>query len=91
MAIEWTVSITNVDVDDGRATTSFTRTDTEDSTEVWSTSYGGAIIETGPDRAALLNQVWDAWQDELANRSAIATFISDLETTAKANLEARES
>lgn len=91
MAIQWDVSITNVDVSEGTGRVTVIRNDSEDADSKWTHTWPAAVIGTGPQRASFLDDVWDEWQDELASRSALATFLSDLEATAEANLLARES
>lgn len=89
MAISWDTQISNVNVASKRADVTFTRTD-DVTQDVWSKSYTQVIIETTPQRLALLDQVWGAWQQELTDRSNIAAFITNLEQTANSNLDARE-
>jgi len=89
MAITWDISITNVDVDQKRADIRFTRTDDiTDATESY--GFSKAIIETGEERTALLNQAWQNHLDAVAKQTAVDAFITNLEQLAKANLEARE-
>lgn len=89
MAITWTVNITNVDVDEKRADINFARLDdVEETTETY--SFKKTIIETGAQKAALLNQVWNMHLAAVVKQTAIDSFVSDLEQAAKANLEARE-
>ena len=91
MAITWDCNITNVNVTSKRADVRFTRTDSESSLAPWTHSYNQAIIETTQQRTALLNQVWDEWQNEVQKQADIDNFITNLEQTAKSNLEARET
>jgi hypothetical protein len=91
MAISWNVDITNVNVNSKRADITFTRTDDQSALAPWVHPYKSVIIETGPQRAALLNQVWSEWQDEISKQAAIDAFITDMEQAGKANLEARET
>lgn len=89
MAISWDTKISNVNVQAKRANVQFTRTDDVTGDEFTKT-YTQVIIETPQERTALLNQVWQAWQDELANRASITAFITNLEQLANSNLDARE-
>lgn len=91
MAINWQTSITNVNTTTERADITFNRVDTLNSNNNWSVHYEDAIIGTGPQRAALLSQVWSTWQTELANRQAASTFVDNLEQMANAQLETWES
>lgn len=89
MAITWTVSISNVDVDSKRADVSFVREDSESGSQE-NYSFSKAIIETSPQRSALLNNVWQQHLDKVSEATNVDTFIDGLEASAKANLEARE-
>jgi len=89
MAITWEVQITNVDVDQKRADVSFTRVDDVSGTAE-NYNYSQAIIETTEQRAALLQTVWDSHLAAVSKQTAIDAFITNLEQTAKSNLEARE-
>jgi len=90
MAVSWDTQITNVNTNSKRASLRFTRTDTADPTGDFSVNFNQVIIETGPERTALLNQVWGEWQDEAAKRASVLAFITNLEQLANANLDARE-
>lgn len=90
MAITWDTQIENVDVVNGTAAVTFTREDSETPANNWVHTYPAAIISDSGYRSALLDQVWAEWQAELADRTAIATFLSNLEQTANTNLMARE-
>jgi len=91
VAISWDTQISQVNVASKRASVSFTRTDSENPSDVFNVSYPQVILETIPQRMALLDQAWSAWQKELVNRSNIADFITNLEQTANSNLGAREA
>ena len=89
MAITWTVSITNVNIAQNRANVSAIRLDdASGATETY--SYSGVILETGPQRAAVLNHIWAEHEAAVAKQATIDAFISSLEADAKTNLEARE-
>ena len=89
MAITWTVNITNVDVDKKRADVSFTRLDdVTQATENY--AFKKVIIETGPQRSALLDLVWSKHLEAVDEQTAIDGFVTNLEQLGKANLEARE-
>jgi len=90
MAISWDLQITNVNVKSKRANISFTRTDSESALPPWTHSFQNIVIETQAQRVALLNQVWDAWQGEIAKQTNINNFITNLEQAGKTNMEARE-
>ena len=88
MALIWTVKITNVDLTKNKGDVSFDcYDDAEDITEHF--SYR-SILETTEQRLALLDKVWNDYLDRLSERTNIEAFISNLEQSAKANLEARE-
>jgi hypothetical protein len=89
MAISWATQITNVNTVSKRADVRFTRTD-DATSETWSASYTQVILETQPQRLALLDQVWAEWQAELTKQGNIAIFLGTLEQQANTNLGARE-
>lgn len=87
--ITWEVSISNVKVAQKRANVSAVRTDSESgATETY--SFKNAIIGTTSERQAILQQVWDNHLAYTDKQAAIDTFITNLEITAKTNLEGRE-
>ena len=90
MAISWDTQTSNVNVASKRSDVSFTRTDSEKPEDVFSISFNQVILETNPQRLALLDQVWAEWQKELTKRANIEAFITNLEQLANANLDARE-
>jgi len=90
MAITWDTQITNVNINSKRGDVSFMRTDTATG-ETWSMRFTQALLETGDERAALLNAVWAEWQTEVAKQAGISTFLGTLEQSANANLMAREA
>ena len=90
MAISWDTQTSNVNVASKRADVSFTRTDSEKPEDVFTVSFNQVILETTPQRLALLDQVWAEWQKELTKRANIEAFITNLEQLANANLVERE-
>jgi len=90
MAISWDTQTSNVNVASKRADVSFTRTDSEKPEDVFTVSFNQVILETNPQRLALLDQVWAEWQKELTKRANIEAFITNLEQLANANLVERE-
>ena len=89
MAVTWNTQITNVNVVKKRADISFERTDDVlETTEIY--SFFAVIIETGPQRAALLDLVWQKHLDYVSQQTGIETFVNGMELAANANLEARE-
>ena len=92
MAISWDTQTSNVNVASKRADVSFTRTDSALMTpeDVFTVAFNQVILETTPQRLALLDQVWAEWQKELTKRASIEAFITNLEQLANANLDARE-
>lgn len=85
----WEVSITNVDVNAKRANITAVRTD-DISGEIETYSFRKAIIGTTQERQAILELIWQNHLELVSGRSAVDTFISDLEQMAKTNLENRE-
>jgi len=90
MAISWDTQITNVNVVSKRADVTFVRTD-DVTGQTWTHSYNQVILETTPQRTALLDQVWAAWLEQVSKQGQIDTFIGNLEQSANSNLEAREA
>ena len=90
MAISWDTQTSNVNVASKRADVSFTRTDSEKPEDVFTVSFNQVILETNPQRLALLDQTWAEWQKEVTKRANIEAFITNLEQLANANLDARE-
>jgi hypothetical protein len=92
MAISWETNISNVNLVENRADVSFIRIDNTDIenilTEVF--AYSGVIIETNPQRLALLELVWVQHLEILNKKTNINNFIANLEALGKSNLEARE-
>lgn len=89
MAITWDVQISNVDVSQKRADVTAVRTD-DVSGDVETYSYTKAIIGTTQERQGILQSIWDNHLAAANNQTAIDAFVDNLETAAKANLEARE-
>ena len=89
MAISWTVNITNVDVVKKRVDVNFIRFD-DVTTATENYHFSKAIIETGAQRTALLNLVWDKHLEAVNDQTVIDAFITNLEQLGKSNLEARE-
>ena len=90
MAIIWDVKISNADVAHYRADLTFTRTDNV-TNAVETYSFAKTIIETTPQRAALLDLVWAEHLKAAGQQTAIDAFITNLEQLGKSNLEARET
>lgn len=89
MAIIWEVQITNVNVQSKRADIVFTRTDdVTQKTETY--SYNNTVIGTTGEKAALLDAVWNQHLESISKQDNIDAFITNLEQSAKTNLETRE-
>ena len=89
MAITWDINITNVDVPQKRADVVFLRIDdVTGATENY--SFKKVIIETAQQKTALLDLAWEKHLETASAQSTVAAFITNLEQTAKSNLEARE-
>ena len=87
MAITWEVNVAVLDKATKRVNVSATRTDDTDPANVLTESHSvDAIIATGPQKAAVMTNIWN---QHLEYQSVIAV-IGTLEADAKANLEARE-
>ena len=90
MAITWTTNISNENLASKRATITFTREDSEIPAATFNLSFQNTQIETTAQRLALLDTIWNEWQEELTRRVNVAAFITDLEQAANSNLMARE-
>ena len=90
MAISWNTQITGTNMAAKRANVTFTRIDDAALLDIFTQSYSNVILETQAQRVALLDQVWDAWQQELINRANLVIFLAGLEQSANSNLDSRE-
>ena len=94
MAITWTFTITPIDIPNKIVKIIAVRTDDAAPDSIFTVKSENADISSGPLKVAALNALWAKYQDELAKKAAldaIADIISDLETAAKEDFEARES
>ena len=90
MAITWDIQITNVNLSNGRGNITATRTDSESALAPRVHLMTNTPISTAAERALALNTIkeWDTTaSDKLAN---VATFLDNLEQSAKTNLETWE-
>ena len=90
MAITWTVTITPLNISTKEASISAVRLDSLDAENPKTYTVSLAKLATAGDKLAVANELWGKYQADLANDATIATFIDQLETDLKANLEARE-
>ena len=90
MAISWDTQITGTNIAAKRANVTFTRTDDTKPLDTFVQPYSNVILETPEQRSALLDQVWNAWQQELIDRDNLVTFLAGLEQSANSNLDSRE-
>ncbi len=87
MPITWTVTITPISVPDKTASISAVR---DEDGVIETHNIITAILDTGPQKAAALDVIWQMHLDYQARQTAIDDYIGGLEATAKTNLEARE-
>ena len=90
MAITWDVQITPLNVARKEASVYAMRTD-DATSEVQNFHIATCILATTQQKVDILNQLWQMHLDYEANQTAIDAYLSGLEATAKANLEARET
>lgn len=90
MAISWDISISNVNVQSGRAMVCFKRTDSDYPDYPETYTYYNAIIVSSQDRVDLLNDVWNKHLAAASRQTSIADFVTNMAVAGKANLEARE-
>ena len=89
MAITWTVTITPIDVPAKTVSINAVRYD-DVALETETHNIITAVIETSAQKTAVLDNLWQQHLEYQAKQTAIAAFLGNLETAAKANLEARE-
>jgi len=90
MAISWNTQITSINIAAKRANVTFTRTDDTKPLDTFTQAYSNVILDTQVQRLALLDQVWETWQQELIDRANLVTFLAGLEQSANSNLDSRE-
>lgn len=89
MAITWEVSITPLDVARQEASVVATRTDSV-SGAIETHRIITCILETEAQKSAVLDQLWQMHLAYTSQQAAIDAYVGELETQAKAALEARE-
>ena len=90
MAITWDVKITVQDVARKQVGIVATRTDSADPDNPEIIRIDSALIATGEQKVAVLDNIWEHHLALQTRNAAIAAFIGTLEADAKSNLEARE-
>lgn len=90
MAITWDIEITNVNITNGRGNVTAIRTDSSSTLEPRRYSMTNTPIQTAEQRLQVLATIkeWDIAASE--KLSSIDSFLSDLEQSAVANLNAWE-
>ena len=90
MAVTWEVKITLISLATKEVSVVATRTDSLNVDNPRSYTVPRAMIATSAQKLAVMDEIWEKYQDSLAKESVIAEFVNELETQAKSNLEARE-
>jgi len=90
MAITWEVKITPINIDKYVASIRATRIDDAEPDNPMVYEIPRAVIETTPQQAAVMDEIWAKHQAALANKAKIDAFVAAKEAAGKANLEARE-
>jgi len=90
MAITWTTTITPLNMATKEASISATRIDSEDPDNPKTYNVPLAKLATAQEKLAVADEIWAAYQADLAYTYTIAAFIDQLEIDLNANLEARE-
>ena len=85
--VTWEVKITPINISTYEASIVGTRTDDEGSK---SYTVPRATIETGPQQIAVMDEIWEKYQNALSDAAAVESFVAAKEAAGKANLEARE-
>ena len=90
MAITWDIQISNVNLTNGRGDITATRTDSESALAPRVHRMTNTPISTAADRVLALNTIkeWDTTASEKLTN--VATFLDNLEQSAKTNLETWE-
>ena len=91
MAINWEISIINVNVQTGRATVTATRTDTNSTLAPSVYSFTACPIKTSAERTSLLNTIKQKVLEDATHAAEVDAVISGLEQDGKSALEAWEA
>lgn len=84
-----TLKITPQDVAERKAGIVATYSDSGDPTNTKTVNIDTAVLETGGQQLAELDNIHEHYQAQVTRDAAIAAWIADLETTGAANLQAR--
>ena len=90
MAITWEVKITPIDIGNYIASIEATRTDSSDLDNPMVYKVPRAVIETGLQQVAAMDEIWAKHQFALSENVKVQTFIVQKQLDGKTNLEARE-
>ena len=89
MAITWNIKITVISISTKEISLVATKMD-DVTGDVKTYFVPKAPIGTAAQKIAIMDEIWEKYQVDLAKESDITTFIGTLEIQAKTNLEARE-
>lgn len=90
MAINWTVAITAVNVDTGRADVSAVRTDTEKPDNKKTYLLSNTPLATADERAWALTTIKGWVEQDTVRTATVNAWLRGLEQTAKVDLESWE-
>ena len=89
MAITWEITITPIDIANYIASIRAIRTD-DTSGDTATYEVPKAVINTGPQQVAVMDEIWAKHQVSIAQIAAVQAFVATKKVAGKANLEARE-
>ncbi len=93
MAITWEFTIKPLDISRKEASIMAVRTDSTDPQNILTETHFiiTAILDTSAQKSAALDDIWQQHLDYQTKQITIEAYVGGLESTAKANLEGRES
>ena len=91
MAISWEVTITPTDIPNKIVRIVAVRTDDTPDAIQYTVGMDSADISTTAKKAEAMDIIWEKYQTKAAKQTVVDAVIGELESLAKANLEARES
>jgi alpha-D-ribose 1-methylphosphonate 5-triphosphate synthase subunit PhnG len=86
----WDCTVKVLDVPSKLISIRAVRTDAVVTTDVRTYTVINAQIKTGAQRTAVMDNIWQQYQDELTYEAQCAAVVSTLEAAAEDNLENRE-
>lgn len=91
MAIDWDLQITDVNLSNGRATVTATRTDDQSALQPQVYTFPNTPLSQAADRASLLETIKGKVIEKATSDAQVVTFLDNLEQSGKAALETWET